>query len=192
MLLHLPIAILATFSPIAVTVPKFDIARECRLEGGSTPDFDRCSRDEAIALRQLQQAWTKFAGADKETCVGQTTIGGFASYVELLTCLEMAHDAASPNRTSMLRWRVRTSGVRGSRFHPGRESCRCVGDQCDVIPNPSAAALQNVALYRRFGGMSDVEVFEPTSPAIVSVAMRRAGESPVRPIARIGCCVSPI
>src|SRR5258708_9327098 len=26
---------------------------------------------------------------------------------------------------------------------------------------------------------------------IVSVAMRRAGESPVRPIARIGCCVSP-
>jgi hypothetical protein len=97
MLLHLPIAILATFSPIAVTVPKFDIARECRLEGGSTPDFDRCSRDEAIALRQLQQAWTKFAGADKKTCVGQTTIGGFASYVELLTCLEMAHDAASPN-----------------------------------------------------------------------------------------------
>jgi hypothetical protein len=94
--------------------------------------------------------------------------------------------------TSMLRWRVRTSGVRRSRFHPGRESRRSVGDQCDVIPNPSAAALQNVALYRRFGVMSDVEVFEPTSLAIVSVAMRRAGESPVRPIARIGCCVSPI
>ena len=82
--------------------------------------------------------------------------------------------------TSMLRWRVRTSGVRRSRFHPGRESRRSVGDQCDVIPNPSAAASQNVALYRRFGGMSDVEVFEPTSLAIVSVAMRRAGESPVR------------
>jgi hypothetical protein len=57
---------------------------------GSIVDFDRCSRDEAIALRQLQQAWTKFAGADKKTCVGETTIGDFASYVELLTCLEMA------------------------------------------------------------------------------------------------------
>jgi hypothetical protein len=92
MLLHLPIAILATLSPIPVsnTVPTFDIARECRFEAGSMVDFDRCSRDEAIALRQLQQAWTKFAGADKKTCVGETTIGDFASYVELLTCLEMA------------------------------------------------------------------------------------------------------
>jgi len=72
-----------------------------------------------------------------------------------------------------------------------RESRRSVGDQCDVIPNPSAAASQNVALYRRLGGMSDVEVFEPTSLAIVSVAMGRTGESLVRPIASIGCCVSP-
>ena len=37
MLLHLPIVILATLSPVAVsdTVPQFDIARECRSEGGS-------------------------------------------------------------------------------------------------------------------------------------------------------------
>jgi hypothetical protein len=97
MLLHLPVAILATLSPIPVsdTVPTFDMVRECRFEAGSIVDFDRCSRDEAIALRQLQQAWTKFAGADKKTCVGETTIGGFASYVELLACLEMAQDAAS-------------------------------------------------------------------------------------------------
>jgi len=99
MLLHLPIAILATLSPIPVsnTIPTFDIARECRFEAGSMVDFDRCSRDEAIALRQLQQAWTEFAGADKKTCVGESTIGGFASYVELLTCLEMARDVVSAN-----------------------------------------------------------------------------------------------
>jgi hypothetical protein len=97
MLLHLPIAILATLSPVPVsnTVPTFDMVRECRFEAGSMIDFDRCSRDEAIALRQLQQAWTKFSGADKKTCVDETTIGGFASYVELLACLEMEHDAAS-------------------------------------------------------------------------------------------------
>jgi hypothetical protein len=99
MLLHLPIAILATLSPIPVssTVPAFDMARECRFETGSTVDFDRCSRDEAIALRQLQQAWTNFADADKKTCVGEATVGGFASYVELLTCLEMARDVVSAN-----------------------------------------------------------------------------------------------
>jgi hypothetical protein len=99
MLLHLPIAIMVTLSPIPVssTVPTFDMVRECRFEAGSMVDFDRCARDEAIALRQLQQAWTKFAGADKKTCVGETTIGGFASYVELLSCLEMARDAVSAN-----------------------------------------------------------------------------------------------
>ena len=34
MLLHLPIVILATLSPIAIsdTVPKFDIVKECRFE----------------------------------------------------------------------------------------------------------------------------------------------------------------
>ena len=99
MLLHLPIVILATLSTIAVsdTLPKFDTVRECGFEGGSTADIDRCSRDEATAFGQLQQAWTKFAGADKKTCVDETTLGGFASYVELLTCLEMARDVASPN-----------------------------------------------------------------------------------------------
>src|SRR5258706_4416504 len=99
MLLHLPIVILATLSPIAVsdTLPKFDTVRECGFEGGSTADIDRCSRDEATALGQLQQAWTKFAGADKKTRVDETTLGGFASYVELLTCLAMARDVASAN-----------------------------------------------------------------------------------------------
>jgi hypothetical protein len=64
-------------------------------------DFDRCSRDEAIALRQLQQAWTNFAGADKKICVGESTIGGFASYVGLLSCLETARDAVSANTNPM-------------------------------------------------------------------------------------------
>ena len=94
MLLHLPIAILATLSPIPVsnTVPTFDTVKECRFEAGSVVDFDGCSRDEAVALRQLKQAWTRFTGTERTTCVGETTIGGFGSYVELLTCLEMTSD----------------------------------------------------------------------------------------------------
>ena len=94
MLLHLPIAILATLSPIPVsnTVPTFDTVKECRLEAGAVVDFDRCSRDEAVALRQLKQAWTRFTGAERTTCVDETTIGGFASYVELLVCLQIARD----------------------------------------------------------------------------------------------------
>jgi hypothetical protein len=97
MLLHLPIVILATLSPVAVsdTVPKFDIVKECRFEGDATTDFDRCRQDEAIALKQLMSSWTQFAGSDRSTCVASTTIGGFSSYVDLLICLEMTHDANS-------------------------------------------------------------------------------------------------
>ena len=94
MLLHLPIVILAALSPIAVsaTVPKFDIAKECRYEGGFTSDINRCSRDEATALAQLKNEWAQFVAADKSTCVAEATIDGLSSYVELLTCLEIASD----------------------------------------------------------------------------------------------------
>jgi hypothetical protein len=97
MLLHLPIAILATLSPTVVsdTVPKFDTVRECRIEGGPRVDQARCSRDEAAALRQLQEGWAQYAGADRKTCTTEATIGDFASYVELLSCLEMSRDAMS-------------------------------------------------------------------------------------------------
>ena len=92
MLLHLPIAILATLSPIAIsdTVPKFDTVRECSFEGGPRVDVARCSRDEAAAFRQLQEAWAQYVAADRKDCTAETTIGGAASYVELLTCLEMS------------------------------------------------------------------------------------------------------
>jgi hypothetical protein len=48
MLLHLPIAIMATLSPVAVsdTVPKFEIASACRFASGSTVEFDH-----ALAFR---------------------------------------------------------------------------------------------------------------------------------------------
>jgi hypothetical protein len=112
MLLHLPIAILAAFSPVAVSdaVPKFDIVRECRFEGGSTVEFDRCSEDEAAALEQLKANWAQFAGVERSNCLSAATVGGLASYVELLTCLEMAREANNtdknprdPKRTDPMR-----------------------------------------------------------------------------------------
>ena len=99
MFLHLPIVIMATLSPVAVsdTVPQFDIVRECRFEGGPTATLDRCSQDETAALSELKMEWAQFSGTDLRTCMTETTIGGFASYVELLTCLEMARDVVSAN-----------------------------------------------------------------------------------------------
>jgi hypothetical protein len=94
MLFHLPIVMLATFSPIAIsdTVPQLNIARECRFEGGTTAVFDRCSKDEADAFQQLQTEWPQFAEADRRACFTEATVGGLASYVDLQICLEMARD----------------------------------------------------------------------------------------------------
>lgn len=90
MFLHLPVVIAAAISTIAVSeaAPSFDIARECRLESESTETFDRCSKDETDALRQVQIEWSQFAAEDAASCIVTARIGGFASYVELLTCLE--------------------------------------------------------------------------------------------------------
>jgi hypothetical protein len=81
------------FIAIADSVPKFDVARECRSEGGSKAVLEKCIEDESAARDQLQPLWIQSSTADKATCVGETSIDGTPSYVELLTCLEMARDA---------------------------------------------------------------------------------------------------
>jgi hypothetical protein len=52
---------------------------------------------QTVALGQLKPEWVQFVGADKQSCMGPMQIGGFASYVELLTWLEMARDVCDPN-----------------------------------------------------------------------------------------------
>lgn len=103
MLLHLPIVIAATLSPVIVsdtTVPQFDIAKECRFEGESIVEFGRCSEDERAAFLQLQNTWAQFAKTDKRNCTASTRIGGYESYVELLVCLQMTRDLEDEERNS--------------------------------------------------------------------------------------------
>jgi len=94
MFLHLPIVVLTTLSPIAVsdTVPKFDVAKECHFESESSAVYARCTQDEADALQKLETEWPEFIRSNRNSCLVETTIGDSASYVELLICLEMARD----------------------------------------------------------------------------------------------------
>lgn len=99
MLMHLPIVILASLplAKIADSVPKFDIARECRSEGGTKAVLERCATDEAEARDQLQPQWVQFSAHDKAACISETSMDGTPSYVELLICLEMARDVKKPS-----------------------------------------------------------------------------------------------
>jgi len=84
------------------TVPKFDIARSCKLDIAATAGLSidqslkRCIGDERQARQQLGNRWSKFAAPSKASCVGQESVGGTPSYVSLLTCLQMDQWSKSP------------------------------------------------------------------------------------------------
>ena len=78
----------------ADSVPKFDIGPSCRSAGETaviaTRDTAACERDENNARATLEKEWSQFTLSDQVRCVRSVTVGGGPSYVELLTCLEMA------------------------------------------------------------------------------------------------------
>lgn len=73
-------------------VPNLDVNRSCKAETADEPDSTkkRCLTDETAARDKLAQQWIQFSVSDRRECTQTATLGGSASYVELLTCLEMA------------------------------------------------------------------------------------------------------
>ena len=80
---------------VADQVPKFDIARSCKLDIAATAGLSvdqsmkNCVHDEQQARQQLGKQWSKFPASARANCTGQESIGGTPSYVSLLTCLQM-------------------------------------------------------------------------------------------------------
>jgi hypothetical protein len=101
MLIPAPIIILGShlFMMVADQVPRFDVARGCRLDNVASSGLaeqeplNKCMSDEKQALQQLQRQWSGFAESDRATCTTDTTNGDTPSYVELLTCLQEAQEA---------------------------------------------------------------------------------------------------
>lgn len=79
--------------------PAFDIVQNCRKEmaGGGIGTVGSCTKDETDAKNALTKRWSQFSASAKKSCIGETTIGGDESYVELLTCLEMATGQFGPD-----------------------------------------------------------------------------------------------
>jgi hypothetical protein len=65
-------------------------------------DKKACLADETTAQDTLRQNWSKYAAADKSECIGMVTTGGPASYVELLSCVEILRDARNIRNTDAL------------------------------------------------------------------------------------------
>ena len=84
-------------------VPAFDISKTCKVDTSAYPMPDGnagCLKDEQSARQTLATSWAGFDEQSRRNCmqmVGDVT--GTQSYVELLTCLEMAAETKRlPNR----------------------------------------------------------------------------------------------
>jgi hypothetical protein len=78
-------------------LPALDVGPSCEAAGRGSVILGRdkkaCLGDETTAQDTLRQNWPKYAAGDKSDCIGMVTTGGPASYVELLSCVEILRDA---------------------------------------------------------------------------------------------------
>lgn len=81
----------------ANSMPKFDVERTCQPAAVAAVlpgrDLAACQRDERDARGKLEQDWARYNAAQKRQCAGFVALDRAPSYVELLTCLEMAKQA---------------------------------------------------------------------------------------------------
>jgi hypothetical protein len=91
----LPIILTASHIVLAADrVPEFKIEPTCRAAATAAiaPDrgTDACQRDERNARGKLVQEWGSYPAKQKADCMRLSQLGGQPSYVEMLTCLELA------------------------------------------------------------------------------------------------------
>ena len=99
--------------PVSDHVPKLNVEATCRATVAAdksanlnlSQSYDACMRDENAAQEQLLPIWLSSSNELRNQCEGEATGAGTDSYVDLLTCLQMASDAKSL---------VPTTGLRGA------------------------------------------------------------------------------
>jgi hypothetical protein len=81
------------------TVPNLNYEPSCRAAVATAAiasrDINSCKNDEETARASLAKIWTQYTEAQRGHCVRLTSLGGPPSYVELLTCLEMAQGSST-------------------------------------------------------------------------------------------------
>jgi hypothetical protein len=101
LLLNLPAAVALADGP-----PKLEVSSSCNAAArgaiSAGRDKESCLADERTAEQTLTESWSKYSAPDKTQCIGNVKTGGPASYVELLSCLEIMRDAKEIRETDQL------------------------------------------------------------------------------------------
>jgi len=82
---------------VADRVPELNIEPSCQAAASTAVmpgrDAKSCLQDEHTARDKLEKEWGEFSATERTRCLQLSHTGGSPSYVELLTCLEMAQAA---------------------------------------------------------------------------------------------------
>ena len=97
---QLGLAGVQTTVPISDRLPHFNIEGLCKATAADdaamgltlAQSVENCMRDETAAKQQLATIWEQNAGAARSSCEGEAAAGpsDSQSYVDLLTCMQMA------------------------------------------------------------------------------------------------------
>jgi hypothetical protein len=96
-------------TPIFDAVPKLNVEATCRgsveadkAMGLDLPQsFDKCMSDENSARQQLGPIWSSYSPAVRALCEEEATDVSDASYVDLLTCLQMTDGSATTSARAL-------------------------------------------------------------------------------------------
>lgn len=111
-ILATPLIFLASSVVLAAEPPKWDVEKSCQSSftadagGADRQRVSSCVSDEKTAGDTISKDWASYPGADREHCQQLATLGGTPSYVEMLTCLQIARD------TKTLPADIKRSGLR--------------------------------------------------------------------------------
>jgi hypothetical protein len=99
-----PVVLMAFGASLVLTVadefPSFSVEASCKaVEGFGLAiehTLESCVNDENAAKAELRQKWGSYPAAVRSRCVAETMIGD-PSYVDILTCVQMAQDVEAMN-----------------------------------------------------------------------------------------------
>jgi hypothetical protein len=83
-------------SPVSETVPTFNVEPSCKGAAAASAQmvlaqsYSACMDEEKLAREQLVSSWQSFTAANRTRCTEESSGEGLSSYVELLTCLQIA------------------------------------------------------------------------------------------------------
>jgi hypothetical protein len=110
---HPPLNGVRTTIPVSGRLPNFNIEGLCKATAADdaamglalAQPVENCMRDETAAKQQLAPIWEQNAGAARDGCEGEAAAGprDSQSYVDLLTCMQMAGVANAGTTAATLR-----------------------------------------------------------------------------------------